>query len=166
MITPHGGGKRLEKDSDDYRAILAWVQSGAAYGVAGSATEPKLARLEVYPPVATLPLEGQRRLLVTARFSDGHTEDFTHQVLYASNNADVATVNADGVVSGKRLGETAALIRGDWQALLLLPRMLGKRREMERIRKLSPRQVRELILGNTISLRELSAQSTADGKNA
>jgi GT2 family glycosyltransferase len=65
-----------------------------------------------------------------------------------------------------KLTIAAALVRGDWQALLLLPRMLRKRREIERIRKLSPRQVRELILGNTISLRELSAQSTTDGKNA
>jgi len=67
--------------------------------------------------------------------------------------------------SGK-LTIAAALIRGDWQALLLLPRMLRKRRHIERIRKLSPRQVRNLILGNAISLRALSAQSTADGKNA
>jgi GT2 family glycosyltransferase len=65
-----------------------------------------------------------------------------------------------------KLRIAAALIRGDWQALLLLPRTLRKRREVERFRKLSPRQVRELILRNTISLRELSAQSTADGKNA
>ena len=68
--------------------------------------------------------------------------------------------------AGGKLTIAAALVRGDLQALLLLPRMLRKRREIERIRKLSPRQVRELILGNAISLRELSAQSTADGKNA
>jgi len=60
----------------------------------------------------------------------------------------------------------ASLLRGDFQALPLLPRMLRKRREIERVRRLSPRQVRELILGNRITLRELSAQSTADGKNA
>jgi GT2 family glycosyltransferase len=58
-----------------------------------------------------------------------------------------------------------ALLRGDWQALRLLPRMLRKRRDIDRIRKLSPRQVRELILGNAISLRELSGQSTATGTN-
>jgi hypothetical protein len=32
MAIPHGGGKRLEKDSEDYRTILAWVKSGAPYG--------------------------------------------------------------------------------------------------------------------------------------
>jgi len=65
-----------------------------------------------------------------------------------------------------KLTIAAALIRGDIQALLLLPRMLRKRREIRRIRKLSPRQVRELILGNALSLRELNAQSAADGENA
>ena len=64
-----------------------------------------------------------------------------------------------------KLTIAAALIRGDFQALPLLPRMLRKRREIGRIRKLSPRQVHELILGNTISLRELNAQSTVGGKN-
>jgi len=67
--------------------------------------------------------------------------------------------------SGK-LTIAAALVRGDCQALTLLPRMLRKRRDIERIRKLSPRQVRELILANRISLRELGGQSSANGKNA
>jgi hypothetical protein len=116
MIAPHGGGKRLEKDSEDYKTILAWVKSGAPYGAEDSAKEPELTRLEVFPSVAALPIEGQRRLLVTARFSDGHTEDFTDQVLYVSNNTDIATVGANGVVSsGKRLGETTVLIRGAGQ---------------------------------------------------
>jgi GT2 family glycosyltransferase len=65
-----------------------------------------------------------------------------------------------------KLTIAAALVRGDFQALALLPRMLRKRREIERIRKLSPRQVRQLILENGISLRELSGQSTANGSNA
>ena len=59
-----------------------------------------------------------------------------------------------------KLTMAAALLRGDCQALLLLPRMLRKRRQIERIRKLSPRQTRELILENRISLRELSRQTT------
>jgi hypothetical protein len=59
----------------------------------------------------------------------------------------------------------AALVRGDFQALATLPRMLRKRREIARIRKLSPGQVRKLILENGISLRELSGQSTANDNN-
>jgi GT2 family glycosyltransferase len=52
-----------------------------------------------------------------------------------------------------------AMLTGDWQALLLLPRMLKKRRDVERIRKLSPHEVRKLILENRVSLKQLSRQA-------
>lgn len=48
-----------------------------------------------------------------------------------------------------------ALCSGSLEALRLLPRMLRKRREIEKIRKLSPREVRRLILNNRIPLRTL-----------
>jgi GT2 family glycosyltransferase len=60
---------------------------------------------------------------------------------------------------GGKLGAALALLKGDWQALPLLPRMLAKRREVERIRKLSPRQVRQLIMDHRISLKELMRQA-------
>ena len=113
MAIAHGGGKRLEKDSEDYRTLLEWVRGGASFGAEGRMAS--LAALEVYPPLATMPVAGSRRLLVTARFSDGHTEDFTNQLLFSSNNGEVATVSADGIVSGKALGETAILIRAAGQ---------------------------------------------------
>ncbi len=53
--------------------------------------------------------------LVTAHFSDKHTEDFTHQVIYSMNNGDVAAVSADGVVTPKQLGETAVMVRAAGQ---------------------------------------------------
>ena len=61
-------------------------------------------------------------------------------------------------VSGK-LQAAVAMLKGDWQALALLRRMLAKRRGIERMRKLSPREVRKLILKNRISLKELMRQS-------
>lgn len=115
MTVAHGGGKRLEKGSDDYRTILNWVKSGAPYGAESGGKEPKLLRLEAWPSMAVLSMESRRHLLVKAWFSDGHTEDFTHQVLYSMNNGDVAGVSADGVLSAKALGETAVLIRGAGQ---------------------------------------------------
>jgi GT2 family glycosyltransferase len=62
---------------------------------------------------------------------------------------------------GKALMITA-MAHGDWQALRMLPLMLRKRREIARIRALSPREVRRLLLAHRISLRELSGQSTAN----
>ncbi len=52
-----------------------------------------------------------------------------------------------------------ALLRGDLGALKLLPRMLRKRRAFESRRKLSPREVRRLLLRYRIPLRELSRQA-------
>ncbi len=52
-----------------------------------------------------------------------------------------------------------ALLRGDFQALSMAPKMLRKRGQMNRIRKLSPGEVRDLILENRIGLRELSTQA-------
>jgi len=61
-------------------------------------------------------------------------------------------------IRGKLLA-ALALVKGDLQALPLLPRMLAKRRRIERIRKLTPREVRKLIEDHRISLRELMRQS-------
>jgi len=47
-----------------------------------------------------------------------------------------------------------ALIRGDLAALRMMPRTLRKRAEMRRIRRLSPGEVRRLILAHRLSLRE------------
>ena len=107
---PHGGGQRFDRESADYRTIFEWVRSGVPYGTEGSA-ETKLTRLEVYPSMIALPVGSGHRVLVTARFSDGRTEDFTRDVVYSSNDTDVASVGADGIVTAKRRGETAILIR-------------------------------------------------------
>jgi hypothetical protein len=111
MTVSHGGGKRLEKDSEDFGIILAWIKSGAPYGTGAGSNEPKLTKLEAFPAMAAMPVGGRWHLLVQAQFSDGHTEDFTHQVLYSISNADVASVSPAGILSGKALGETAVLIR-------------------------------------------------------
>jgi len=58
-----------------------------------------------------------------------------------------------------KLQAALALLKGDFAAVWLIPRMLGKRRGMERIRKLSPGEVRKLIMEHRISLRQLMRQA-------
>ena len=58
-----------------------------------------------------------------------------------------------------RLKVAMALLRGDLQAIPLLPRMLQKRRRLRTIRKLSPRQIRQLLWRHRITLSELSEQA-------
>ena len=55
---------------------------------------------------------------------------------------------------GGKLRILRALVAGDWQALRLLPRMLRKRSEVRR--RLSPAEVRRLILANRLTLREVA----------
>jgi GT2 family glycosyltransferase len=61
-------------------------------------------------------------------------------------------------LSGK-IQAALALLKGDLAALTLLPKMLAKRRSVNRIRKLSPREVRALILRHRIPLKELTEQA-------
>lgn len=61
---------------------------------------------------------------------------------------------------GGKFTAALALVKGDFQALALIPRMLAKRRDMQRIRKLTPGEVRRLILAHRIPLRELSEQGS------
>jgi len=115
MAVAHGGGKRLDINSDDYNTILGWIRSGARYDDGTGSAQPRVTRLELFPSVAVMPVDAAHRLLVTAHFSDGHTEDYTHQTLYTSNDNEVASVNNDGTVKAKRLGETAVLVRAAGQ---------------------------------------------------
>ncbi len=59
-----------------------------------------------------------------------------------------------------KLRAAMALIKGHYLALLLLPRILKKRRQIKTFRKLSPKQVHQLLLQYRISLKEISEQST------
>ncbi len=57
-----------------------------------------------------------------------------------------------------KLRAALALLQGDLQALRLLPRMLRKRGEVDRFRKLSSREVKKLILEHRIPLKQLTEQ--------
>lgn len=54
-----------------------------------------------------------------------------------------------------------AVVEGGWNALLMLPRTLRKRRQVDAFRKLSPSQVRRLILDHRISAQAISEQAAA-----
>ncbi len=114
MVTPHGGGKRLEPGSADLQVLTDWIHAGAPFGD-DTGKAPKLVKLSLVPSMAILTMGSTHRLLVTGHFSDGHTEDFTHQVLYVPNDPDVVSVSAEGVITPKTRGETAILIRAAGQ---------------------------------------------------
>lgn len=108
-ILPHGGGKRLEPDSDDWRLLIRWISQGMPAGSAQAAT---VTRIEVHPAERTLPLGGEQQLVVTAHYSDGGVEDVTRSSLYEANDKDIAACDERGLVRAhQQPGEVAVMVR-------------------------------------------------------
>jgi hypothetical protein len=106
---PHGGGKRIEPDSDDYRLLVRWIAQGMP---AGKADAPTVSRIEVFPSARTLALSSQQQLVVTAHYSDGSAEDVTRSVLFEPNDKDMAAVDANGRVKVfNQPGEFSVMVR-------------------------------------------------------
>jgi hypothetical protein len=104
---PHGGGKKLDRGSHEYRLIVRWIASGMPVG---RADEPALERVEVYPPSRTLARGGAQQLAVRAYYADGRSEDVTRWAQYQSNEPDVASVAEGGRVEARDLSGQAAVM--------------------------------------------------------
>lgn len=93
---PHGGGKRLDEASDDYRLLHDWIAAGA---IAPRPDDPVLTRIELSPRERVLKPKSQQPLTVTAFFSDGTSRDVTRQAVYQVNEPELADVDAGGIVT-------------------------------------------------------------------
>jgi len=122
-IVPHGGGKRLDTTSDDYKLLARWIRQGVPIG---SPSDPSVAGIEVFPTGRTLALGGEQQLLVTARYTDGSTLDVTRSAIYEASDKEMGLVDASGYVSAFRQpGSFSVMVRyqgkvGTFQAILPL----------------------------------------------
>ncbi|MCE9607312.1 MAG: DUF1549 and DUF1553 domain-containing protein [Planctomycetia bacterium] len=109
-ISPHGGGVRLNQDSEDYRTLLTWLEQGAQ---PSRSHEPTLERISVSPTTHVFDAKREPQpLRVTAAFSDGSTRDVTSRAVYQSNEPELAEVSEAGVVqTSKRGGSFAVMVR-------------------------------------------------------
>jgi len=104
----HEGGRRIARDSQAYRTLLDWIARGTPYG----SRDVRVTGIDVAPADVLLLKPGQSRpLKVTARLSDGTTEDATSLALYSSNDDGVADVDGHGVVTVRNRGLTAIMVR-------------------------------------------------------
>jgi hypothetical protein len=104
---PHVGGLRLRRDSDEYRVIEEWIAAGAP---GPNPREAKVSGIDVYPAERTLSKSDRQQILVTARYSDGRTEDVTHLAKFSSNDDSGAKVDDAGSVEMRSAGETAVSV--------------------------------------------------------
>ncbi len=106
---PHGGGKRLELDADDYKLIVRWITQGMPYG---EPSDPTVAKIEVFPRERTLPFDGEQQLAVTAYYTDGTIEDVTRSALYEPNDKGLAKTDETGRVKVfNQPGDVAVMVR-------------------------------------------------------
>lgn len=92
---PHGGGRRLDEGSDDYRQLRDWIAQGAP---APKGNDPQLLRIELSPAEAVLTTNATLQLKATAFFSNGTSRDVTKQSVYQSNEPGIAGVETEGLV--------------------------------------------------------------------
>ena len=106
---PHGGGKKLDPESEEYGDLVRWIRQGMPYG---SPDDPTLARIEVQPSKETLPLKAKRQLKVIAHYTDGSTRDVTRRALYEANEKVMAETSDSGLVELMDMpGDVAVMVR-------------------------------------------------------
>jgi len=107
--TPHGGGKRMDLNSYEYRMLVSWVQQGMPYG---KNEDPSVVAIKCYPEARVMPQSTEQQVSVIATYSDGTTEDVTRMALYEPNDAEMAECSESGLVSTLNLaGEVAIMAR-------------------------------------------------------
>ena len=116
---PHGGGKRFDKKSLEYRVVHDWIAAGTP---APKATDPEVTGLEVYPARAILKPNAEQQLLVRAKYSDGRVEDVTRWVKFTSADEGVAMVD-DATGRVKMVGHGEAAITLWYNSKVLYARM-------------------------------------------
>jgi hypothetical protein len=105
---PHGGGLRFPVNSPAFETVRAWIANGMPYDNGG----PDLGGVHVRPEERVLAgIGAKQQLSVTGHFTDGTTADMTRKVRYSSNDDSVAAVDDNGLITAKRAGETAVMIR-------------------------------------------------------
>lgn len=108
-IIPHGGGKRIEPGSFDYKLLVRWISLGAPLG---KETDPTIAGIEVFPRSRTLAMSQEQQLSVTAVYSDGSRQDVTHAAVYEANDKEVGEAQSDGRLKlFEQPGDVAVMVR-------------------------------------------------------
>ncbi len=107
--SPHGGGKKMDSDSDEYKLVRRWIAAGMPWG---GEKDPTVTKITVFPEHRVLPRQSKQQFAVYAHYSDGAVEDITRRAQYESNDTEIATVDERGQVKTLGMsGEAAVMAR-------------------------------------------------------
>jgi len=106
-IIAHGGGKRFEVGSDEFKLLRRWIASGLPFG---KPDDPVVERISVYPGERMLTRNNRQQLAVYAHYSNGSIEDVTRRARYDTNDQEIAQVDPTGLVYSLSLSGEAAIM--------------------------------------------------------
>ena len=107
LTIPHGGGRRFDVASPEYKIMSGWIAQGMP---APQDSDPLVTDIQVLPHEASLSPGAEQQLIVRAVFSDGHTADVTQWAKYDSGDEGVATVDNNGHVTMHGYGEAPVTV--------------------------------------------------------
>jgi hypothetical protein len=109
---PHGGGRRLEPGKPAYETLRRWIGQGMPDDAADPA-RPQLLGISVTPDARLMRAGETQKLKVTARFSNGQSQDVTHLASLEPNvKGMVALDEHEGSVTmGTLPGSVAVMAR-------------------------------------------------------
>jgi hypothetical protein len=106
---PHGGGKKMDPDSDEYKLVRRWIAAGMPWG---DEKDPKVTKITVFPDHRVLPRGGKQQFAVYAHYTSGAVEDISRRAQYECNDTEIATVDERGLVRTLDMsGEAAVMAR-------------------------------------------------------
>ena len=114
----HEGGLRYKQGGWEYHIFRRWLEGGAKFS---EENVEKLVRLEVTPAEVLFSKPGEKvNLKAVAVWPSGKREDVTCLCRFTSNSDQVATINADGLVTATDPGDTHVVIAYD-NAVIAIP---------------------------------------------
>lgn len=108
MQVPHGGGKRLDKKSVDYKILSAWLKNGAP---APPKEATKVTAIRVTPRRRVCSPKESQQLRVEADYSDGQTRDVTAWAKFDTLDDAVVQISPDGLASTIGRGQAPVMVR-------------------------------------------------------
>jgi hypothetical protein len=115
--SPHGGGRLMTRDSEEYKTILTWLRQGAKIQSGGA----RLLSMEIVPAEVVLDGEGSTQpVAVMGRLSDGTTRDMTREVRFTTSDESVARIDAGYRIRAGAPGLATIVARGLGQVSAML----------------------------------------------
>jgi len=103
----HGGGKRIQPGSAEYKMLASWIAQGTPRAVEN---EPALVSLKATPEKQVLKKDAAVQLAVTAVYSDGAEKVVTADARYRSSQEAVAKAAAKGTVKAGGFGQSTIVV--------------------------------------------------------